>query len=146
MRTEKINNENKIMVIDLLKNVNGLNLENHILDNCHLLLNEEEDIVGTISYEKYDNLAIVRYFVFKRNIEYKDLFILYESLEKELINKNIENSLAIINSDEVKEVFSYLGFSKIEKDKVYFDETSFSNTSYKNNDVYLKKCINNYLY
>ena len=139
MKTVKINDDNKLMVINLLKNVNGLTIENHILDNCHVLYNDNDDIVGTISYEKYDNLAIIRYFVFKRNIEYNDLVELYNSLEKELSELKIENVLAIINSEDVKEVFSYLGFKMIDKNKVYFDETIFSKTSYKDNDVFLKK-------
>lgn len=139
MKVEKINDDNKIQVINLLKNVNGLSIENHIVDNCHLLMSDKNDIVGTISYEKYDNLALIRYFVFKRNIEYNDLIELYNNLENELKQYNIKNTIAIINSLEVKEVFSFLGFTKIDKDKVFFDETVFSKTNYKDNDVYIKK-------
>ncbi len=139
MRAEKINGNNRILVINLLKNVNGLNLENHIIDKCHLLLNDTNDIVGTISYEKYDKLALIRYFVFKRDVQYEDLIQLYGSLEQELRNYNIDNALAIINSEEVKEVFSFLGFNKIDKDRLFFDETVFSKTNYKDNDVYVKK-------
>lgn len=139
MTVEKINKENETMVINLLKNVNGLKIEESIVSNCLVLLNEKKDIVGTISYEKYNHYALVRYFVFKRNIDYKDLLLLYNSLEQELENKNISTSIAIINSDEVKEVFEYLGFNKINKNLVYFDETIFSKTNYKDNDVYVKK-------
>jgi hypothetical protein len=146
MKVEKINNDNKMMVIELLNNVNGLSIEKHILDNCHVLFNDLEDIVGTISYEKYDKLVIVRYFVFKRNVTNDELLYLYNSLENELQKNKIDNVVAIINSDEVREVFGYLGFKKIDKNKVYFDETVFTKTHYKNNDVYLKKCNNNFLY
>lgn len=146
MKVEKINNDNKRMVIDLLNNVNGLSIEKHILDNCYVLFNDLEDIVGTISYEKYDNLVIVRYFVFKRNVTNDELLYLYNSLENELQKNKIDNVVAIINSDEVREVFEYLGFKKLDKNKVYFDETVFTKTHYKNNDVYLKKCNNNFLY
>lgn len=139
MRTTKINDELMNMVINLLKNVNGLTIENEILNNCHILLNDKEDIEGTISYEKYDKIAIIRYFVFKRNVSFDDLLLLYQSLGNELIDINIDNSLAIINSNEVKEVFEYLGFKKIDKNKVFFDETQFIKTNYKDNDVYLKK-------
>ena len=79
MKVEKINDENKMMVINLLNNVNGLTIENHILNNCCVLLNDSEDIVGTISYEQYDNIAIVRYFVFKRNVTNDELLYLYNS-------------------------------------------------------------------
>jgi len=81
MKTTKISEQIKSLVIDLLKNVNGLKIEDYILNNCHILLDNTNDIVGTISYEKYDKLAIIRYFVFKRNIEYKDLRLLENSLE-----------------------------------------------------------------
>ena len=139
MRTTKINDQLMNMVINLLKNVNGLTIENEILNNCHILLNDKEEIEGTISYEKYDKIAIIRYFVFKRNVSFDDLLLLYQSLENELLDINIDNSLAIINSNEVKDVFEYLGFKKIDKNKVFFDETQFIKTNYKDNDVYLKK-------
>ncbi len=141
MKVEKINDLNKTMVINLLKNVNGLKLEDHIINNCHVLLNDKEDIMGTISYEKFNKYALIRYFVFKKNIIYNDLLSLYNNLETELKSQNITHTIAIINSDEVKEVFMFLGFIYTEKEKVYFDETIFTNTHYKDNDVYIKKII-----
>lgn len=139
MKVEKISNETNSMVINLLKNVKGLSIESKIVENCHVLLNEKKDIVGTISFEKYNNYAIIRYFVFKRNIDYNDLKILYNDLENELRNLNIIQAIAIINSEEVKDVFELLDFKKIDKEKVFFDETIFTKTSYKDNDVYIKK-------
>ncbi len=139
MKVEKISNETNSMVINLLKNVKGLSIESKIVENCHVLLNEKNDIVGTISFEKYNNYAIIRYFVFKRNIDYNDLKILYNDLENELRNLNIIQAIAIINSEEVKDVFELLDFKKIDKEKVFFDETIFTKTSYKDNDIYIKK-------
>ena len=139
MKVEKISNETNSMVINLLKNVKGLSIESKIVENCHVLLNEKNDIVGTISFEKFNNYAIIRYFVFKRNIDYNDLKILYNDLENELRNLNIIQAIAIINSEEVKDVFELLDFKKIDKEKVFFDETIFTKTSYKDNDIYIKK-------
>ena len=42
-------------------------------------------------------------------------------------------------SEDVKEVFTFLGFKKIDKQKVFFDETIFTKTNYKDNEVYVKK-------
>lgn len=139
MNVEKINKDNESMVINLLKNVNGLKIEDHIIKNCLVLLNDKNDIVGTISYEKFNYYALIRYFVFKRNIEYQDLLLLYEKLEEELKLNNMKESIAIINSEDVKEVFTFLGFKKIDKQNVFFDETIFTKTSYKDNEVYVKK-------
>ena len=139
MKVEKINDNNNTMVINLLKNVNGLKIEEHILNNCFVLLNDKYDICGCISYEKFEKLSLIRYFVFKRNIEYIDLMLLYHELEEELKTNNIKENIAIINTNEVKEVFEYLGFTKIDPDRVYLEETVFSKTNYKGNDVYIKK-------
>ena len=141
MKVLKVSDDTKVMVINLLKNVNGLKIENHIVDNCHVLLNDKEDIMGTISYEKYDKYALIRYFVFKKNISYEDLLSLYNSLENELKNLDISKAIAIINSEEVKEVFMFLKFEKMNKEKIYFDETIFTQTNYKDNDVYIKNII-----
>ena len=54
------------------------------------LLNDKEDIMGTISYEKYDKYALIRYFVFKKNISYEDLYRRVCSIEKTLIKNNVQ--------------------------------------------------------
>lgn len=138
MKAYKISNDTKNMVINLLSNINNLQIEERIVNNCHILLNDKEDIVGTISYEKFDNIALIRYFVFKKNITFNDLIILYNSLENELKDKEVIYAIGIINSDEVKDVFINLGFKKKEKDKLYFEETLFEKTIYKDNDIFFK--------
>lgn len=139
MKVEKVNNNTEAMLVNLLKNVKGLKIENHIINNCLLLLDERDDIAGTISYEQYGNYALIRYFVFKKNTNFIDLFSLYQYLENDLKNNNVKETIAIISSNEVEDVFTNLGFKEIDKNKVYFDETLFENTIYKNNKIYAKK-------
>lgn len=139
MKVEKVNNNTEAMLVNLLKNVKGLKIENHIINNCLLLLDERDDITGTISYEQYGNYALIRYFVFKKNTDFIDLFSLYQYLENDLKNINVKETIAIISSNEVEDVFTNLGFKEIDKNKVYFDETLFENTIYKNNKIYVKK-------
>lgn len=138
MRAEKISNDTRNMVINLLQNINNLKLEDNIVDNCCVLLKDDGNIVGTISYEKYQKIALVRYFVFKKNIELDNLLLLYNCLEKELKENKIYDVIGIINSDEVKSVFEFLGFKMIDKNQLYFDETVLSKTNYKQCDVFLK--------
>ena len=78
MRAEKISNDTRNMVINLLSNIENLKLEDNIIDNCCVLLKDNGNIVGTISYEKYNNIALIRYFVFKKNIELDSLLLLYK--------------------------------------------------------------------
>lgn len=141
MKAQKINDNNKNMVINLLQNVNGLKIENYIINNCHLLLDDKDDIIGTISYEKFNNFALIRYFVFKKNISYNDLFIMYNHLVEELINKNINACIAIVNSEDVKVVFEYLGFNIVNNENIFLEEIPFNNTRYKNDKIYIKKII-----
>lgn len=139
MKALKINKDTRNMVINLLQNINNLVIEDFIIDNCCILVNEKEDIVGTISYERFSKLALIRYFVFKRSVSKEDLSILYNCLEEDLKKKNIISAVGIVNSDEVKEVFKCIGFQKIDKEKVFFEETLFTKTNLKDNDVFIKK-------
>ena len=138
MRAEKISNDTRNMVINLLSNIENLKLEDNIIDNCCVLLKDNGNIVGTISYEKYNNIALIRYFVFKKNIELDSLLLLYNCLQKNLSEKEIKDVIGIVNTEEVKSVFEYLGFEIIDKEKVYFDETQFNKTSYSQCDVFHK--------
>ena len=138
MRAEKISNDTRNMVINLLSNIENLKLEDNIIDNCGVLLKDNGNIVGTISYEKYNNISLIRYFVFKKNIELESLLLLYNCLQKDLSEKEIKDVIGIVNTEEVKSVFEYLGFEMIDKEKVYFDETQFNKTSYNQCDVFHK--------
>lgn len=138
MRAEKISNDTRNMVINLLSNIENLKLEDNIIDNCCVLLKDNGNIVGTISYEKYNNIALIRYFVFKKNIELDSLLLLYNCLQDDLSKKEIKDVIGIVNTEEVKSVFEYLGFEMIDKEKVYFDETKFDKTNYNQCDVFHK--------
>ena len=102
---KKVNESDFELIKSFLFEVPAIDsIDDEVLKNASVLYLDEQ-IYGIISYELFFNYALIRYFVFKRNITNNDLYELYLSLENELINKNIDYSIAIINNESVEEVF-----------------------------------------
>lgn len=138
MEVVSYNKEMKEKVIGLLQNINNLEIDENIIKNCSLLLDESKDIIGIISYEKFDKVGLIRYFIFKRNIELDSLLLLYNCLENNIKKDGIKNVIGIVNSEEVREVFEYIGFKKFDSFYLFFDETNFLKTNYRDSLVYEK--------
>lgn len=138
MEVVSYNKEMKEKVIGLLQNINNLEIDENIIKNCSLLLDEYKDIIGIISYEKFDKVGLIRYFIFKRNIGLDSLLLLYNCLENNIKKDGIKNVIGIVNSEEVREVFEYIGFKKFDSFYLFFDETNFLKTNYRDSLVYEK--------
>lgn len=138
MRVISYDNSMKEQVFELLKNINNLEIDENIIENCSILLDDTNEINGIISYEKFDKVGLIRYFIFKRNINNSDLQLLYNHLESHIKKEGIKNIIGIVNSNEIKTVFETIGFQKFDSSLLFFDETNFMKTNYKDSLVYEK--------
>ena len=64
MRIEEINNTNSKIAYDFLSGVPSIEkIDEHILSNAVLAFDNNK-IIGCISFEEYDSIGLIRYFVF----------------------------------------------------------------------------------
>lgn len=141
MKVIKYNENLKEKLIELLSSINNLVVEDEVIKNCSILLNDNEDIVGLISYEQFGSVGLIRYFIYKKSIEIKYLVQLYQDLEQTLRHNNVKKILGIVNSSDIKNVFSKIGFEFIDSNDVFFEETVLSKSMYKNSEAYYKLLI-----
>lgn len=89
-------------------------LEKEILELGYILKNEEKnEIVGFITYEKYSEYGLIRYFIFQKIIPSYYIFEMFNKLKEKAINNNIESFIAIAKNKEVVELFQKLEFYDI---------------------------------
>lgn len=138
MKVIKYNENLKEKLIELLSSINNLVVEDEVIKNCSILLNDNEDIVGLISYEQFCSVGLIRYFIYKKSIEIEYLVQLYQDLEQTLRYNNVKKILGIVNSSDIKNVFSKIGFEFIDSNDVFFEETVLSKSMYKNSEAYYK--------
>ena len=132
MIIENINENNKNIVLTFIKKIPTIEaIEEDILENIVLIRNEKE-VLGIISYEKYSDKGLIRYFIFQKDVSYVKLEMLFKTMKENAKNDEIKHLITVIEEKELVTFFNKLGFKKIDTDKIYLFETSLVDTIYSN--------------
>lgn len=106
-------------------------IDDGILRNA-IYVSENGDILGAISYEKFDVKGIIRYFVFKRILEEDVISRLFEQLKAEGVKNKVKILYCVVDNDVIEELFLNLGFKRVENKVMYIDEKPFQMLNYNN--------------
>lgn len=118
-------------VVQFLQGVHTLNeIEDDLFGNAVIILCNDE-IVGMITFEMFRNKALIRYFIFEKDVEEEYLFEMYDKFFGNLKARDMNRVFVIINNDNIKEMFFDLGFKEFPKESFYLTEESILNTKYK---------------
>ena len=77
-----------------------------------VFISKNDEIYGGVSYEIIENYALIRYFVYKRNIDMDLLKELFSLLEEKIIKNNIYYILSLVENEQLFSLFSSLGFAE----------------------------------
>lgn len=132
MIIENINENNKNLVLTFIKRIPTIEaIEEDVLENIVLIRNEKE-VLGIISYENYLDKGLIRYFIFQKDVAYEELEKLFKTMKEKAKNDEIKHLITVIEEKELVTFFNKLGFKKIDTDKIYLFETSLVDTIYSN--------------
>ncbi|MDF2700266.1 MAG: hypothetical protein K0Q49_1822 [Haloplasmataceae bacterium] len=122
-------------VLSFLQSVHSLNeIEDDLFENAILIL-KDEIVVGMITFELFRNKALIRYFIFDKDVDQKYLYEMYQKYFDSLRSKDIKRVFVIINNDGIKEMFANLGFIEFPKEDFFLTEESILNSKYKDATV-----------
>lgn len=131
MHIEKINDNNIDKIKSFINRVPTINqIDEDILKNAIILMDMNE-IKGIISYEKYIDRGLIRYFIFQKDVPFEELKQMVEYMSECAKNNNIKSLLSVVEQKELIIFFSDLGFLPFSIDNIYIDEVSLGNTVYK---------------
>lgn len=131
MHIEKINDNNIDKIKSFINRVPTINqIDEDILKNAIILVDMNE-IKGIISYEKYIDRGLIRYFIFQKDVPFEELKQMVEYMSECAKNNNIKSLLSVVEQKELIIFFSDLGFLPFSIDNIYIDEVSLGNTVYK---------------
>lgn len=125
----------KNKVIEYLSKHKINNIEEEILKNMSFIYYNDE-VLATLSYELYCNIALIRCFVYTKDLEFLNLKKLFKSVGLNLKEKGYNFMISFSDVLE-EEVFLSLGFKHIDESKVYIEEENFLDSKYKNKKTYL---------
>ena len=136
---KEFSEENLDMILKTIKCSNGNELvDEEILKNT--LFYENEDDIAMVSYERFGKNALIRYFIFKKSIEYYIIVELMDELMKKVKENSIECLIAI-SSNEMRDLFLDLKFNEFDKSYFFIGETNILNTKYKNANIMVRNCL-----
>ena len=115
-------------------------ISEEILNNASILYLDNK-IFGMISFESFFNYALIRYFVFKRNVDELVVKELFSSVEKSVVQKDIEYIFSLVNQDDIYNLFEGLDFKEIDKENVFIEEERYIESKFKDTKLMLKKVI-----
>ena len=143
MYISDINQTNIDIVKSFLINIESINeIDLNILENGVSIVNDENKICGYITYERFYEYGLIRYFIFHKNLEYELINNLFLELVKKASNNEIESLIAIGDSKEVVNLFYRLNFYEIDFDNFVVNDHLLYGTDFENATI-LKYNINN---
>jgi hypothetical protein len=141
MKIEEINTSNSKMAYDFLACVPSIEkIDDKILKNAVLAIDNNK-IIGCVSFEEYDSIGLIRYFVFKKALSNEFLNSLIDMLEENAVKSDIDKLVCIADNKQIEDLFIGLGFYLIEEN-VYINEEKIEKTSFKNSRLLCKKLVN----
>ena len=84
-----------------------------------VLIKDDQQVVGMVSYEPHDNMGVIRYFLYDARIAGIDLMVgMFLELYKKAQNEGVKQLIAQAPSREVEQLFEMLGFFLINASSV----------------------------
>ena len=128
-----INEDNKDIIVKFLNNIESItNIDYEILNNGVMIINEEKQICGYITYERFSEYGLVRYFIYQKNIDIEDVKKMYLELTKKAIDNEIKSLITIGNNDDVVNIFKQLNFYEIEFSDFIVNDRLLYGTEFEN--------------
>ena len=115
MYLSNINEDNKDIIAKFLNNIESISdIDYDILNNGVAIINDEKQICGYITYEKFQEYGLIRYFIYQKNIDFEYVRKMYFELTKKATDNEIKSLISIGNNDDVVYIFKQLNFNEID--------------------------------
>ena len=125
MDIRHINEYDYNLVKDFLLSVKTIkDIDEDVLKNAIIVV-DNNDILGAVSYEKFGISGLIRYFVFKRNLTNDTVVSLFKMLEEAAYDDYIKDIYCVVNNGPIEELFNELGFLKEKYKMLFIDESDF---------------------
>lgn len=119
-------------VMTFLQSIDGLQEIEEELFPKAILIEAKDEILGMITYEMFRKKALIRYFIFEKDLAHELILQMYEMFFANLRKQNIKEVYAIVTNPNLSEIFTHLGFKEYPKENFFLTEECILNTKYKN--------------
>ena len=102
-------------VLDFMKRVTTLETVNDEIIEQSILIKESDKVTGMVSFESFDQIGMIRYFIYDQHIVPDLLVNMFFELYRFAKEKEINQLVAIASHPYARQLFEVLGFVEIKK-------------------------------
>ena len=102
-------------VLDFMKRVTTLETVNDGIIEQSILIKESDKVTGMVSFESFDQVGMIRYFIYDQHIVPDLLVNMFFELYRCAKEKEINQLVAIASHPYARQLFEVLGFVEIKK-------------------------------
>ena len=102
-------------VLDFMKRVTTLETVNDEIIEQSILIKESDKVTGMVSFESFDQIGMIRYFIYDQHIVPDLLVNMFFELYRCAKEKEINQLVAIASHPYARQLFEVLGFVEIKK-------------------------------
>lgn len=102
-------------VLDFMKRVTTLETVNDEIIEQTILIKESDKVTGMVSFESFDQIGMIRYFIYDQHIVPDLLVNMFFELYRCAKEKEINQLVAIASHPYARQLFEVLGFVEIKK-------------------------------
>ncbi len=122
---------------NFLKSVPSISgVDDTILKNGIVVLDDEK-VIGSVSFERFDRIGLVRYFVFKKNLSNEVLKSMMDALEDNARKQNILQLICVADNFQIEDLFKELDFLNLRKN-IFINEEKIALTNFSNSNFLYK--------
>ena len=103
------------LVLEFMKKVTTLETVNPQIIEQSILIKQFDKVSGMVSFEAFDQVGIIRYFIYDQNIVPDLLVNMFFELYRSAKEKEINQLVAITSHPYARHLFGLLGFVEMKK-------------------------------
>ena len=117
LKVEEYTQEDASKIIDFIRKIQPAAEPDKQILSRSVLIKDNEDIVGMVSYESHDDMGIIRYFLYNASITRTDIVVgMFFELYKKARENGVKRLIARVTNREVGVLFEMLGFVRVTND------------------------------
>lgn len=102
-------------VCKFVKRASGVEAVNEEIIAHSILIKNDKDVIGMVSYEKFDTLGIIRYFIYNHQINPDLLVNMFFELYASAKAAGVDQLISMANQPYACQLFELLGFVEVKK-------------------------------
>lgn len=112
---KRYTSEDYDLVCEFVKRASGIETVNEEIIAHSVLIKNDEEVTGMVSYEKFDGLGIIRYFIYNHQINPDLLVNMFFELYASAKAAGINQLISMANQPYAYQLFELLGFIEVKK-------------------------------